>query len=265
VSTIGEWLGANADLDRLDRELLLCELPGLTRARILAAPEAPLACADRARLDHWSARRRAGEPLAYLTGSRGFRDFDLAVTAAVLIPRPETELLVEIALELVQPGERLLELGTGSGAVAIALARDTSARVTAVDVCPDALAVATANAAALDAPVEWVRSDWYAALTDRYHLIVSNPPYIAAGDPHLPALRHEPFIALVSGADGLDAIRHIVDAAPDHLEPGGWLALEHGFDQGDAVRALLQQRGFERIETRQDLAGLDRVSLGRWS
>jgi release factor glutamine methyltransferase len=264
VTTIGTWFAANADLDRIDRELMLCAVPGITRARLLAAPETPLAPADRARLDDWSTQRRAGVPLAYIVGRRGFRDFELAVSPAVLVPRPETELLVETAIELLAADQRVLDLGTGSGAVAIALALETPARVSAVDLSPAALAVAAANAAALGATVEWIESDWFAAVAGRYHVIVGNPPYVAAGDPHLEALRHEPRLALVSGTDGLDSLRRIIAAAPDYLHPGGWLALEHGFDQGPAVRALFGQRGYTDVETRQDLAGHDRVSLARW-
>lgn len=264
MSTIGAWFAAHADLDRIDRELMLCSLPGITRARILAAPDTPLAASDRARLDHWSAERRAGVPLAYLVGTRGFRDLELVVTPAVLVPRPETELLVEVAIERLAPDRRVLDLGTGSGAVALALAHETGAHVSAVDVSPAALAVAAANAAALGAAIQWIESDWFAAVSGRYDVIVANPPYIAADDPHLDALRHEPQLALVAGADGLDAIRRIVAQAPEYLVPGGWLAVEHGFDQGPAVRALLERRGYTGIATRRDLAGHERVSLARW-
>jgi release factor glutamine methyltransferase len=265
ATTIGAWIGAHADLDRVVRERLLCELPGITRARILAAPETPLAATDRARLDEWSARRRAGEPVAYLIGRQGFRDFEVRVTPAVLIPRPETELLVETALELSTVGQRVLELGTGSGAVAIAIARESGAAVTAVDVSADALKLAKSNAAALGAAVTWLSSDWFTAIAGRFHLIVSNPPYVAAGDAHLIDLCHEPAVALVGGTDGLAALRHIVREAPAYLEPGGWLILEHGCDQGPAVRALFTECGYGGIATRRDLAGHDRVSLGQWT
>lgn len=261
--SLGQWLAANADLDRRDRELLLCEAAGISRARLLADPQAPLQATDRARLDAWAARRRAGEPVAYLLGSQGFRDFELRVSPAVLIPRPETELLVETVLERLEHGQRVLELGTGSGAIAIALARDSLAHVTGADISQAALEIAMTNARHLGAVVRWIESDWFAAISERFHVIVSNPPYVAAGDAHLEALRHEPALALVSGPDGLDALRCIIDQAPSHLEPGGWLVLEHGCAQGRAVRGLLAQRAFTAIETRQDLAGLDRVTLGR--
>jgi len=259
----GQWLAANADLDRTDRELLLCEAAGISRARLLTDPQAPLQATDRVRLDAWAARRRAGEPVAYLLGSQGFRDFELRVSPAVLIPRPETELLVETVLERLDPEQRVLELGTGSGAIAIALARDSRAHVTAADISRAALEIAMANAESLGAAIRWIESDWFTAITDRYHVIVSNPPYVAAGDAHLEALRYEPALALVSGPEGLDALRHIIDRAPGHLEPDGWLVLEHGCEQGDAVRRLFAQCGFTAVETRQDLAGLDRVTLGR--
>jgi release factor glutamine methyltransferase len=263
VTTLGGWLARNADLDRIDREVLLCAAVGISRARLLAAPEAPLPAEPRQCLDGWAARRRAGVPVAYLVGSQGFRDFELAVTADVLIPRPETELLVELALTRIEPGQRVLDLGTGSGAIAIALARDSGADVTGADVSPAALALAAANARALAARIDWLETHWFAAVAGRFHVIVSNPPYVAANDPHLDALRHEPALALVAGSDGLDALRQIVAAAPDHLEPGGWLLLEHGFDQGPAVRELLARSGFTAVATHQDLAGLDRVTLGR--
>jgi len=260
---IGDWLRANADLDQVDRELLLCQVPGVTRVRILTAPETLLSPCDRERLDHWSARRRAGEPIAYIIGRRGFWDFELDVTPEVLIPRPETEDLVEFAIERLRPGHRALDLGTGSGAVAIAMARETAAEVTGSDISRAALAVAQTNAQRLAAQVHWIESDWLTAITGAFDLIVSNPPYIAEGDIHLPALRHEPRQALIAGIDGLDAIRRILTTAPAHLHMGGWLALEHGFDQGAAVRALLRQQGFAAVETRQDLAGLDRITIGQ--
>lgn len=260
---IGDWLRENADLDRVDRELLLCQVPGITRVRILTAPETLLSPCDRARLDHWSARRRAGEPIAYIIGRKGFWNFELQVTPDVLVPRPETEGLVEIAIERLQPGHRALDLGTGSGAVAIAMARETAAEVCGSDISRAALALAQTNARSLGVQISWIESDWLTTVTGTFDLIVSNPPYIAAGDVHLDDLRHEPINALVAGIDGLDAIRQIVAAAPAHLQAGGWLVLEHGFDQGPAVRALLRGRGFTAIETQQDLAGLDRISLGQ--
>lgn len=215
------------------------------------------------------ARRAQGEPVAYLTGRRGFWTFDLMVSPQTLIPRPETERLVELALERIgtQPGLRMADLGTGSGAIALALAHERpQAQVVAVEVSEGALAVARANAQALRLDnIEFRRGDWLQPLAgERFDLIASNPPYIADRDPHLAALRYEPEPALSSGHDGLDAIRRIVSDAPAHLHGGSWLLLEHGWDQGDAVRALLQDAGFDAVQTHRDLEDRDRVTSGRW-
>lgn len=214
------------------------------------------------------ARRAQGEPVAYLTGRRAFWSFELMVSPDTLIPRPETELLVELALERLHIGaeSRVADLGTGSGAIALALAYERpQSQVVAVDVSAGALDIARANARELELRnLEFRQGDWLQPLADeRFDLIVSNPPYIADSDPHLDALRYEPAPALSSGADGLDAIRIIASNAPAHLHRGGWLLLEHGWDQGDAVRALLQAAGFGSVETRRDLEHRDRVTLGR--
>jgi len=289
VTAVGEWLAAHTDLDRLDREVLLCRAAGLTRAQLLARPERPLDAATACRLADWAERRRRGEPVAYILGRKEFWGLELDVSPAVLVPRPDTELLVEIGLELLasfcrsglqtatdtlmlsRSGDRsykdaatVLELGTGSGAVAIALGREVpAARITATDVSPEALAVARGNAARHEVDITWVASDWYAAIDGRFDMILSNPPYVPADDPHLAALGHEPHGALVAGADGLDAIRTICAGAAGHLQPGGALALEHGWDQGAAVRSLLGDARFIGIETRRDLGGQGRVTLGR--
>jgi release factor glutamine methyltransferase len=215
------------------------------------------------------ARRAQGEPVAYLTGRCGFWAFDLMVSPQTLIPRPETERLVESALTRIgtEPGLRIADLGTGSGAIALALAHERpQARVVAVDVSEGALAVACANAQALHlGNIEFRHGDWLQPLSgERFDLIAGNPPYIADGDPHLDALRYEPEPALSSGRDGLDAIRIIVRDATAHLNSGGWLLLEHGWDQGDAVRALLQGAGFDDVQTDRDLEDRDRVTSGRW-
>jgi release factor glutamine methyltransferase len=230
-------------------------------------------------------RRHAGEPVAYLLGHREFFGRDFAASPAALIPRPETELLVEVALSAIKKGKvgadgtaakggtarnapRILDLGTGTGCIAITLALEyPSAQVTALDASRDALALATENAHRLNANVRFLHSDWYAAVAgETFDLIVSNPPYIAAADAHLTQgdLRFEPPAALASGVDGLDAIRHIIAAAPAHLSAQGQLWLEHGFDQADAVRALLAAAGFTAIEQHRDLAGIVRVSGGVW-
>lgn len=214
-------------------------------------------------------RRIAGEPVAYLLGHRGFWRFDLQVTPATLIPRPETERLVELALERLPVGGevRVADLGTGTGAIALAIAQERPrARVIATDASAQALAVAQANARTLGlGRVEFREGDWLAPLTgERFDLIASNPPYIADGDVHLEQgdLRFEPRTALASGTDGLDDLRRIVADAPAHLEPGGWLLVEHGWDQGDAVRELFERAGFVAVHTERDWEQRDRVTLG---
>nr|MDQ2702513.1 peptide chain release factor N(5)-glutamine methyltransferase [Pseudomonadota bacterium] len=218
------------------------------------------------------ARRIGGEPVAYLTGRRGFRHLELRVTPDTLVPRAETELLVELALERLPPQQasRIADLGTGSGAIALALASERPrATVLATDASAAALAVARANAGDLGIDnVEFRAGDWFAPLAgERFDLIASNPPYIALGDPHLDEgdLRFEPPAALSSGPDGLDAIRTIVRGAAAHLSPGGWLLLEHGWDQGGAVRVLLVAAGFDDVSTARDLEQRDRVTLGRYN
>lgn len=213
-------------------------------------------------------RRSAGEPVAYLTGRKAFYGLALQVDARVLDPRPDTETLVDWALQVLQPiaAPRVADLGTGSGAIALALQHQRpDAQVLAVDASAQALQVARANAERLGLPVRFAEGDWLAGLSDseRFDAIVSNPPYIAADDPHLAALVHEPLNALASGADGLDDIRTISVQAPAHLVPGGWLLLEHGWDQAEAVQALLRQAGFTEVQSRTDLAGHARCTGGR--
>lgn len=259
-------------VDPVDAALLLAHAAGRSRTWLYAHgdDEADGATADR--FEALVARRVAGEPVAYLTGRRGFRHLELQVTPDTLVPRPETELLVELALERLPVDRelRIADLGTGSGAIALALASERPrASVVATDASAAALAVARANADALGiGNVGFREGDWLAPLHgERFDLVASNPPYIAEGDPHLEAgdLRFEPAMALSSGSDGLDAIRRIVAGAPAHLQPGGWLLLEHGWEQGAAVRALLSAAGFDTVATARDLEQRDRVTFGRYN
>ncbi|HEY6940263.1 peptide chain release factor N(5)-glutamine methyltransferase [Dokdonella sp.] len=257
---------------RGEAELLLAHALDRTRAWLFAWPEHEPAADRVAAFEQLVEARRAGAPVAYLLGRRGFWTFDLAVSPAVLIPRAETELLVELALERIPVDEAcaVADLGTGSGAIALALAHERPrARVVATDASADALAVARANARRLGIDnVEFAHGDWFVALGNaRFTLVASNPPYIAADDPHLVQgdLRHEPASALASGRDGLDAIRSIVADAPAHLLPRGWLLVEHGWMQGAAVRALFARHAFDDVRSVHDLGGHERVTLGRRS
>ena len=267
MPTVAELLRASG-LPQLEaRALLACELAA-TRESLVAHPERTVAVEPAQRFAHKVARRLAGEPLAYLAGEREFYGRTFRVGPAVLVPRPETETLVRLALDLANKHQRpaVLDLGTGSGCIAITLALDAPhADVTATDTSAAALEVARANRQALGAPVRFVASNWYAAVEGRFDLIVSNPPYVAQGDPHLPDLRYEPELALLAGPDGLSCVRPIVASAPAHLKDGGWLLLEHGFDQASQVRQALSQAGFEEIKTARDDAGLERVTWGRFN
>jgi len=258
-----------AGLDRLDAQLLLARELGRTRAWLIAHGDAPLAPDAATRFAAALQRRAAGEPLAYLLGEKEFHGLRLAVDARVLVPRPDTELLVDWALEILRgrgPGPAtVVDLGTGSGAIGLAVKqRHPDAVVTATDRSEDALAVARANAAALGLDVEFVAGSWWEPLgTRRFDLVLANPPYIAAADPHLRALQYEPQEALTSGEAGLDALRAIVATAPQRLAAGGWLLLEHGWDQAEAVAALLAAQELQAIETRRDLGGQPRCTGGR--
>ncbi len=252
---------------RLDAELLIMHVCGLSRTELLTRDREALSAGQEAALAGLLSRRQQGEPIAYLTGRREFWSLDLAVSPATLIPRPETELLVERALARI-PSDAvwsLADLGTGSGAIALAIATERPrCRIVATDSSAAALAVARANAARLNLSVDFRLGDWFTPLASEvFDLVVSNPPYIADGDEHLAALRHEPAAALTAGPDGLDAIRAIVAAAHATLKRGGRLLLEHGHDQGVAVTGLLRQNGYDAVCCYPDLAGHDRMSEGR--
>lgn len=256
---------------RLDAELLLAAALKRPRSYLHAWPERIPELESSARFDAWLNRRRTGEPVAYILGWREFWSLELEVTPDTLIPRPETELLVELALERLPEDHQAMvaDLGTGSGAIALAVALERpQARIVATDQSLATLIVARRNARRLNiASVEFRQGDWCAPLAgERFDLIVANPPYIAAADPCWQAgeLRFEPSRALIAGEDGLDALRAIIAAAPDHLKPDGWLLLEHGYNQGEAAPALLQERGFVEVSDHQDTAGLSRSSCGRW-
>lgn len=255
---------------RLDAELLLADALGKPRSYLRTWPERELEGEQLTRFQASLQRRRQGEPVAYILGHQGFWSLDLEVAPHTLIPRPDTELLVESALELL-PATPLsvLDLGTGTGAIALALASERPAwQVTGVDRVEDAVALAERNRQRLQlGNARFLHSHWFSALSGlRYGLILSNPPYIRADDQHLDQgdVRFEPSSALVAGDDGLDDIRAIIQAAPAHLLPGGWLLLEHGFDQAEAVRELLTAGGFVEVHSRRDLGGHERISLGRF-
>ena len=262
---------ANDRIESTEARLLLAHALGKTEAWLYAHDDEPVDEVMAQRFAALVEARAAGEPVAYLMGRRGFWTLELEVNAATLIPRPETELLVELALSRLPAGSsvRVADLGTGSGAIALALAKERpQATVVATDASEGALVVAARNAVSnAIANVEFRRGNWFAPLTgERFDLIASNPPYIAEGDPHLDRgdLRFEPATALSSGSDGMDDIRDIVAHAGVHLASGGWLLLEHGLEQGAAIRVLLADAGFSEIVTERDLEMRDRVTLGRW-
>ena len=271
-------------LDRLDAQLLLLHAlgrPDSDRAWLLAHDGDPLSQPTADVFRRLSLRRAAGEPLAYIVGYKDFFGLRFGVDSRVLVPRPDTETLVQWALDRAEKAMsetvRMLDLGTGSGAIAIAMAAILSKNrlaglaaattmyvIDAVDASAAALAVAAENARNLQVNVQFIQGNWFDKVSGHYHVIASNPPYIASADPHLNALTHEPREALAAGPDGLDDLYLIIAQAPAHLLPGAWLLLEHGYDQADAVRARLTQQGFIQVQSRQDLAGIARCSGGQW-
>lgn len=272
VTTVAQLLtdALRDGMDRLDSQLLLLHAlgrPAQDRAWLLTHDNDTVD-AERQMAFRLSLQRRgAGEPLAYITGHKEFFGLDLQVDARVLVPRPDTETLVDWALQVLQEktGASVIDLGTGSGAIASALkAMRPDLAMSATDLSADALAVAQGNAKNLGLDIEFMQGRWLEPAPQAFDLIVSNPPYIAAQDSHLANLRHEPRQALVSGRDGLDDLRQIVTQAGQHLKPGGWLLLEHGYDQADAVRQLLRNAGFHLVQSRNDLNGIERCSGGQF-
>lgn len=255
-------------MDRLDAQMLMLHAlgrPQTDRAWLITHDDEELSEPAALTFNSFCQRRLNGEPVAYIVGSKPFFGLDLQVDNRVLVPRPDTETLVEWALTF-ENARQVLDMGTGSGAIALAL---KSVRpdwhITALDASPDALYVAQSNAKRLNLKVNFLQSSWFDALKNsKFDLIISNPPYIVESDWHMAALAHEPKQALTSGADGLDDIRLIIQQAPDFLASGGWLLLENGFDQAPAVRDLLVQRGFANVQSKLDLAGIERCSGGRW-
>ena len=262
--SLGQVL-AQSPLDPLETRILLGHALGLSRVQLITRTDRLLGVDDAACLHALFERRLAGEPIAYLTGEREFYGLGFRVTPAVLIPRPDTELLVELACARLPHGGSLLDMGTGSGAIAVAIAHARpDAQVSALDASAAALDVARFNAGRHGMQIDFVQSDWYTGLApQRFSMIVANPPYIVAGDCHLAEgdLRFEPVDALTDHADGLSALRAILQGAPDFLEDGAWLLMEHGYDQAAVVRELLQ--GWDGVESWRDLAGIERVTGGR--
>ena len=259
-----------SDSPRLDAELLLSHITGLSRTSFRAWPEREVTNAHAEAFEALVQERVAGRPVAHLLGHQEFWSLPLKVSASTLIPRPDTECLVEVALALpLPPQASVLDLGTGTGAIALALASEhVGWRISACDAVPEAVALARENAVALGLNLSVVQSSWFSGLEpERFDLIVSNPPYIPDSDRHLEEgdVRFEPASALVSGSDGLDDLRLIISQAPDWLVEGGWLLVEHGFDQAEAVAQLFHTRGFKAVETRQDYGNRDRMTLGQWS
>ena len=264
-----------AGIDRLDGQLLLLYAvgrPNHDRSWLVAHDDQRLQASEVGAFEALVTRRLAGEPLAYIVGVKEFFGLSFGVSNAVLIPRPDTETLVQWALQTINALEtdtstpHILDLGTGSGAIALAIkSQAPQCLVTAVDASPTALAQAALNGQRLGLDVNWRQSDWFASVDHRsFDVIVSNPPYIPANDPHLRDLRHEPLSALTSGADGLDDLRHIVARSGPYLREGGWLLLEHGYDQADRVAGLLKAAGFTAIGHQADLGGVTRCTGGRW-
>ncbi|MCR9262250.1 MAG: peptide chain release factor N(5)-glutamine methyltransferase [Pseudomonadaceae bacterium] len=266
MTTVRQWLQQTSDLPLIECELLLGEVMVLSRAQILAYPDRAIPANALQQLQPTIEQLRAGQPFAYITGEREFWGLNFRVTADVLIPRPETELLVELVVELAPQGGNVVDLGTGSGAIAIAVKSERpDLAVTAVDKSGAALKIARHNACRLKADIAFHQQSWLQGSNAVWDIVVSNPPYIAERDPHLAALRAEPRLALVAGTDGLDAIRQIIPAASKQMHQNGYLLIEHGFDQAESVQQLMSVAGLANVHSRKDLAGINRVTLAQYA
>ncbi len=262
MTSVGKWL-ETCHIDRRAAEILLRESLGINRSKIITEPEALISSALETHLNDLAKSVRSGLPLAYAIGHWEFWGLTLKLNESTLIPRPDTELIVELSLARTPISGTLLELGTGSGAIAIALTKTRpDICLTATDIVPLAVATAKENAKSHNVEIHFMQTDWFKGLNDIYDVIISNPPYVASDDPHLAALSHEPQTALVAGPEGLDDLRHIISQAPNYLSPAGQLLLEHGHDQGSAVRRLFAEAGFQNIETHRDLGDNERVTTG---
>lgn len=266
MTTVRELLTGADGIDKLDKQVWLGKIIGFSRAQLISRDDYCLSPQQLQEYHAGLARFKSGEPLAYLMGSKEFYSREFKVTQATLIPRPETELLVDTVLERARQCGQVLDLGTGSGCIAISLKLERpDLLVTAVDFSQEALIVASENAQRLSADVQFKLSDWFAVFTgdDQFAIIVSNPPYIEETDHHLADLAFEPLTALTDFSDGLECIRQIAGGAPRHLDTGGWLLVEHGYNQGLAVREIFAQFGLQNISTITDYAGIERITLGQ--
>jgi release factor glutamine methyltransferase len=264
--SFSQWRNSQQKLSRLECDLLIAHVTQMSRAQILARPEQSLSRDQLLQLDGFRIALESDTPLAYVLGEKEFFGLLLQVNAAVLVPRPETELLVELALQRLEPGHSVLDAGTGSGAIAIALAHSCQElTVVACDNSEDALGVAAENARRHNAQIDFYRSDWFEQLpSTRWDVIVSNPPYVAANDPHLVSLKAEPSRALIADDDGMADLNALIEQSPNFLNAGGWLMVEHGYDQAESVRAAMIKRGFKEVHSATDLGGIERVTQGRY-
>ena len=266
AATVGTCTAIARRLPVEDADLLLCDALELPRSHVYAFPERPVSASAAARLDDWVRRRQRGEPVAYITGRRGFWGLDLEVSPHALIPRPDTETLVEVVLGLASAEANILDVGTGCGAVALALASERpAARLVATDIDPRCVALCRRNASRLGLALDARLADCFDGIDERFDVVVSNPPYLAANDRHLQRddLRFEPRLALVGGDDGLRFVARLAREAPSHLTPDGWLCIEHGCDQAAEVRQLLISNGFRHVRTYSDLERRERATIGQ--